>query len=91
MQLRVALNGTDTNPWHKYNLRQNPFPQIASAETDHAMRQLNSLDGEPIKGPQDIRDRLEGWTDEFIEGCIERFEPGKRVRFIVEFPGEENG
>jgi hypothetical protein len=84
--LRVVLNGTDTNHWHKYNLRQNPFPQIAKFELDHAMRQLNSLDGDPLQGPDDIRSRLDGWSDEFIQGCIERFEPGKRVRFEVQHP-----
>jgi hypothetical protein len=51
-----------------------------------AMMQLNSLDGDPITGPDDIRKRLKGWNPEFVEGCIERFKPGQRIGFVVEFP-----
>jgi hypothetical protein len=86
MKLEVRLNGTDENPWHKMNLRMNPFPQIAKHELNGAMMQLNSLDGDPITGPDDIRNRLSGWSDEFVDRCIEQFKPGERVRFVVEFP-----
>jgi hypothetical protein len=70
------------------NLKQNPFPQIGLAEFDAGDHQLNSLDGEPIKGPDDIRKRLKGFDPEFIEGVIKRFQPGKRVSFMVTFPEE---
>lgn len=32
--LKISLNGTDSNPWHKLGLTQNPFPQLARYETD---------------------------------------------------------
>jgi hypothetical protein len=86
MKIRVTLNGTDANPWHRLNLTQNPFPQIGRAEFDAADRMLASLDGDPITGPADIRDRLKGCDPKFIEGVIARFVPGQRTRFIVEFP-----
>jgi hypothetical protein len=88
MQLKVKLNGTNTNPWFRMGVRQNPFPQHPRAELMRAMKQLNSLDGEPLKGPDDIRERLAGWSEEFIELCIQQFKPGERVKFMVEFPEE---
>lgn len=86
MQLKVRLNGTSENGWHQFGLTQNPFPQIAKYELMHAMDQLNSLDGDPLKGPDDIRNRLKGWSQEFIDLCIERFKAGEQVNFIVEGP-----
>jgi hypothetical protein len=86
MKITVRLNGSRVNPWARWGLKQNPFPQIARAEYARAMKQLNSLDGEPITCANDIRERLRGCTDEFIEGCITRFVPGERVLFDVEFP-----
>lgn len=86
MILKVRLNGTDTNPWLKMCLTQNPFPQIAKYELIGAMDQLNSLDGEPLKDAQDIRKRLSGWSEEFIELCIKQFKPGEQVCFTVEIP-----
>lgn len=86
--LDVYLNGTDTNPWHDYGLVQNPFPQIAEAEHVGACLRLQSLGGNPI--PHDryeeyIRERLEGFTEEFIKCCIDRFVPGKLIKFTVKW------
>lgn len=88
MDLRVTLNGTSKNHWHRYNLRQNPFPQIAKAEYVSAMMQLNSLDGEPLRREQDIGERLAGWHPEFIRMCVEQYRPGERFTFIVTIPDE---
>jgi hypothetical protein len=87
LTLRVTLNGTDANPWHRFGLKLNPFPQIARAELTGAMRQLASLDGDPIRDEADLRARLRGWSEEFIEACLANFKPGKRTRFVVSFPG----
>jgi hypothetical protein len=84
--IKVRLNGTDENIWHKWGLKKNPFPQIGKAEFDAAERQINSLDGDPIKNIADIRRRLEGFDREFIELCIKQFKPGKRTVFEVTFP-----
>jgi hypothetical protein len=86
LTIRVTLNGTGVNPFYKMGLRMNPFPQIARGEVDAAMWQLNSLDAEPITGPDDIRSRLAGWSEEFIQLCIEQFKPGERHSFTVTFP-----
>jgi hypothetical protein len=84
--LIVKLNGTNENPWHRMNLTQNPFPQIPRAELMAAMTQLASLDGDPLTGPDDIRSRLTGWSDEFIELCVAKFKPGELVEFSITFP-----
>jgi hypothetical protein len=86
LALRVTLNGTERNPWHTYGLRQNPFPQLGKAEYHAGERQLASLDGDPLRGPHDIRARLRGFSEEFIELCIAQFRPGRRVSFTVVFP-----
>jgi hypothetical protein len=86
LKITVTLNGTDVNPWHKMGLRQNPFPQLAKAEYDAGERMLASLDGDPIKEPDDIRRRLKGFDPKFVEGVVARFVPGQRVRFDVTFP-----
>jgi hypothetical protein len=86
MKLKIVLNGTSVNPYHRWGMAQNPFPQHPRAELNAAMMQVNSLDGDPITGPDDIRRRLAGWDPEFVEGVIERFQPGKRIGFVVEFP-----
>lgn len=86
MKVRITLNGTDENPWHRYGLKCNPFPQIPKAEATEANRILQALDSEPIADVADLRRRLEGCTPEFIELCIAQFKPGERVRFVVEFP-----
>jgi hypothetical protein len=84
--LTVRLNGTDTNPWHKLYLTQNPFPQIAKHEFMAGEMAINSLDGDPLTGPEDIRRRLRGKvSDEFIELCVQQFKPGEHVIFEVYF------
>ena len=86
LKVTVRLNGTDHNPWHKYGLKQNPFPQIARAEYDRGCQQINSLNGDPIKDADDIRQRLQGFSKEFIELCVAKFRPGETVVFNVFFP-----
>lgn len=86
LELRVTINGTDENPWSKMGLRQNPFPQLGIAEYDRAEAMVASLDGDPVKSEQDIRDRLKGFTEEFVQCCIDRYQPGERVQFTVTFP-----
>jgi hypothetical protein len=88
--ITVRLNGTDINPWHKFHLRCNPFPQIAKAEWDTGQRALAELDGDPLKGPEDIRARLKGKVSpELIELCVSQFKPGENVEFDVTFDDEE--
>jgi len=88
--LTVTINGGTKNPWHRLGLKQNPFPQLGRAEFNRGERQLNSLDGDPIKSEQDLRDRLVGFDPHFINGCVRRWKPGKRVRFLVTFPKPES-
>ena len=67
-------------------MKQNPFPQLGRAEYDAGERQLASLDGDPIRGADDIRERLAGFDPEFVEGVVARFVPGERTTFVVTFP-----
>jgi hypothetical protein len=90
IELNVTINGTDMNPWHRFGLRQNPFPQIGKAEYAAGERKLASLDGDPVRTADDIRERLSGFAPEFIEGVIQRWQPGHRVRFKIVFPGGRN-
>ena len=88
MKLEVALNGTDKNPFEKYMLLQNPFPQIAEYEYTGYCLQLQKLGGAPI--PKDnaenyIRDTLKGFSKEFVNLCVERYKPGEYVKFEVQF------
>jgi hypothetical protein len=85
LRLIVKINGTDKNPWHKLGMKSNPFPQLAIAEFDKAEMQLNSLDGDRVTGPEDIRERLKGFSEEFIKLCIDKYKPGERVSFAVKF------
>jgi len=87
-KLTVYLNGTDTNPFQKWGLRQNPFPQLARAETDIFEHRLNKLGGDPI--PRDrpeayIREVLAGFSTEFIDLCVAKYRPGEMVQFVVHF------
>lgn len=84
--MRVALNGTQENPYHKLGLTQNPFPQIAKHEWVGAERRLQSLGGDPIPNTDHIRKVLLGFSPEFIELCCSQFKPGLYVTFDVEFP-----
>lgn len=84
--LTVSINGTDKNPWHRFGLTQNPFPQLARVETDAGEQQIASLDGDPVTSVEDIRTRLAGFSEEFITLCVAQWQPGVRVRFAVTFP-----
>lgn len=86
--LVVTINGTDQNRWARYNLRANPFPQIARSEpsAEAANQVLRALDSEPIPDEAELRRRLTGCSPEFIEGCVERYRPGQVVRFAISFP-----
>jgi hypothetical protein len=86
MKVVVTLNGTDKNPWHTMNLTRNPFPQLAKAEFSQADDLLADLDGDPIVDADDLRKRLRGCSQEFIDVCVAQYQPGKRIRFVVEFP-----
>jgi hypothetical protein len=90
IELNVTINGTGMNPWHRFGLRQNPFPQTGQAEYAAGERKLASLDGDPVQTPDDIRERLAGFAPAFVEGVIQRWQPGHRVRFKVVFPGGRN-
>jgi len=85
----VTLNGTDKNPWHLFDLRCNPFPQLARMQTDAAERILAELDGDPIphstpgEAAEYIRRKLNGFSNEFVELCVNKFIPGQRVQFTV--------
>lgn len=82
----VRLNGTNENPWHRFGLLCNPFPQIAKAEYMAGEAAIAALDGDPLSGPEDIRNRLRGWvSDELIELCVAQFRPGEHVAFEVTF------
>jgi hypothetical protein len=90
IELNVTVNGTGINPWHRFGLRQNPFPQAGKAEYAAGERKLASLDGDPVRTADDIRERLAGFAPEFVEGVIQRWQPGRRVRFKIVFPGGRN-
>jgi hypothetical protein len=90
IELNVTINGTGINPWHRFGLRQNLFPQLGKAEYAAGERQLASLDGDPVRTADDIRERLAGFGPEFVEGVIQRWQPGRRVRFKIVFPGGRN-
>ena len=90
IELNVTINGTGINPWHRFGLRQNPFPQLGKTEYAAGERQLASLDGDPVRTADDIRERLAGFDPEFVEGVIQRWQPGRRVRFKIVFPGGRN-
>jgi hypothetical protein len=85
MRLKVCLNGTTENPYHRFGLSQNPFPQIAKYEYTKACLQLQKLGGDPIPNERYIRDTLAGFSNEFIELCCKQFMPGEYVTFEVEF------
>lgn len=84
--LTIKLNGTEENPYHKYGLTRNPFPQIGKYEWSHVDHLLANLEAEPIKDDLDLRDRLKGCDPDFIQVCCERFQKGKMVVFELTFP-----
>jgi hypothetical protein len=88
MRLRITLNGTAGNPYHKWGLTQNPLPQLGVKEYDAACLQLQKLGGDPIPNEQYIRDTLRGFDKEFIELCVREFKPGFYVTFEVTWPDD---
>lgn len=88
MKVVVVLNGTDHVPGHQWGLDGNPFPAIpdASPRFHAANALLHDLDAHPIRDVGDLVGRLAGCSDEFIKGCCQRYVPGRRVRFVIEFP-----
>jgi hypothetical protein len=84
--LKVELNGTDENPYHRFGQSQNPFPQIARAEYTRDVLRVQSLGGDPIPDADYIREKLKGMSEEFIELCCKMFKKGEIVKFTVFFP-----
>src|SRR5260370_2345700 len=89
-ELNVTITGTGMTPWHRFGLRQNPFPQTGKAEYAAGERKLASLDGDPVRTADDIRERLAGFAPEFVEGVIQRWQPGRPVRLKIVFPAARN-
>lgn len=81
--LMVALNGTNVNPFHRFGLTQNPFPQTGRAEEDALCLALQKLGGDPIPNVAYIRTTLLGFHPEFVGLCCALFEPGKVVEFGI--------
>jgi hypothetical protein len=82
--MTVSLNGTDTNPFYKFGLTQNPFPQLARMETDAQVLRLQALGADPIPNTAFIREWLAGYcTEELIDLCVARFKPGELVHFDI--------
>ena len=84
--LTFRINGTRTNPYAIWGMKQNPFPGAPYSELHPLSRRLNSLGGEPVRGADDIRARLEGFDPEFIKGVIARWRPGVMVEVELTFP-----
>lgn len=83
MKMVVRLNGTNGNPYHKMGLTMNPFPQHGQAEHNEMDMRIQALAGDPIKDTNDLKKRLAGFTQEFIDICLREFVPGKMVEFTV--------
>lgn len=79
------VNCTDKNPFGRLGLRCNPFPQHGKMELDRVDRAFNSLGGEPVKSPDDIRQRLKGAvSDEVIDLVVANYyKPGELVKAAV--------
>ena len=93
----VTLNGTETNPYHKMGLKINPFPILGRAQyNDTPIRLLgaNPISEEAKRlgiSPTDyIKGVLQGFSQEFVDLCCDRYRPGKLVKFEVSFSGEED-
>ena len=86
--LHFTINGTDANPYGRWGLRQNPFPQVSTGDAPvRPQLALQSLGGEPVRDAADIRERLAGYfTPGFIEGVVARWKPGEMVRIRLTFP-----
>ena len=85
LTVKVRLNGTSENSYKKlYGLKQNPFPQIATAESSALDWLINNLAAEPISDEAHLRERLTGAHPEFVELCVKHFKPGERTEFTIE-------
>jgi hypothetical protein len=85
IQFTVRLNGTNENPFHRLGLIQNPFPQVAKSEYAPHLLHLARLGGVCIPDTDYIRRHLQGWSEEFVEGCCRRFRRGEMVEFDAYF------
>lgn len=85
IQFTVRLNGTDENPFHKFGMTQNPFPQVARYEYTRHLLRLQKLGGDPIPDTDYIRRTLTGFSEEFVDLCCTRFKKGEMVEFEVYF------
>jgi hypothetical protein len=85
MELTIRLNGTSENPYHKLGTTCNPFSQIADAQYDKYVMQVQQLGADPIPDTDFIRKHLQGFSQEFIDLLCRRFEKGKMVEFRVKF------
>lgn len=92
----VKLNGTTKNLYRKLGLKMNPFPILGKAEYNDAPIRLLEANPIPeeakrlgITSSQYISGVLQGFSQEFIDLCCDRYRPGKLVEFEVSFPGEE--
>lgn len=90
MELKILLNGTDTNPWHKLGLSQNPFPQTAKYELDAACLHIQALGGDPIPDVAYIRNHLRGYSEELVELCCSQFRRGEMVEFTVTWENRDD-
>jgi hypothetical protein len=86
MSVTVSINGTEENPFAKWGLLCNPFPQIAEAEFVAGCMQLNKLAAGPVRSVEQIREILTGFSVEFVELACEKYKPGERVTYVVDFP-----
>jgi hypothetical protein len=87
--LRVGINGTKINPFHKYGLKMNPFPQLGKAEWAWAERKLAQMAADPVPNANWIRHHLAGFPAEFVDLCCAQYRRGKYVRFRVEWTENE--
>jgi hypothetical protein len=81
--LRVALNGTEKNPFHQWGFTHNPFPQIATAQYAPFCMRVQELAGDPIPDIAYIREKLKGWHPDFVQRCCSEFRKGEYVKFRV--------
>ena len=90
MKVKVALNGTDSNPYEVLGLTQNPIPQTGKYEWDAACLRLQKLGGPPIpkENPEKyIRETLAGFcSEELISLCLSKYLPGLYTTFTITFP-----
>ena len=82
----VRLNGTSENPYTRFGLKQNPFPEVAEYQYASHCLHLQALGGDPIPDAEYIRCHLRGWPQDFVDELCRRFTPGEMVVFKVTFP-----